>query len=85
MISKNLFITGANRGIGKGILEFYLKNNFNPQNIFVGVRNVDEVSALFDNEKIFLPKKNLFYLDLEKNDSIDNFVQDIKSQKLQVI
>lgn len=84
MLSKKVFITGANRGIGKGILEYYLKQNYNPENLYVGVRDINKSSWDLQNQGIDLPKHNFFYLDLEKNKSIDSLHHKIASREIKV-
>ena len=39
---KTAFVTGANRGIGKGFVDYFLKNNFK---VFAGVRSLSTIKA----------------------------------------
>lgn len=81
---KKIFITGANRGIGKGILSHYLKTGASPENIFVGVRNVDTTMTELEKEGLYLPKASFLHLDLESLDSIENLREHFESNSISV-
>ncbi len=76
---KNIFITGGNRGIGKGLVEIFSKNN----KVFFSARDKHKAGSIIDsmdNENIDYVTMNVAYEDSvlkaikllkEKTDSID--------------
>ena len=79
-----IFITGANRGIGKGILKKCLANTCNPENIYIGVRDPEKTYFDFQKENIVLSRINIMHLDLEQNSSILGLVKFLKSRQIKV-
>lgn len=67
---KTVFITGANRGLGKGFVEYFLKNGFQ---VFAGVRNIKSINP------IPLDDPNLIPIAIDINDD-----ESIKSAFLQI-
>ena len=68
----NILIIGANRGLG---LEFAKQYSDENHNVFATTRNKSESKALNAISKI-----KVFELDLNSDESLDNFVQQISSQ-----
>ncbi len=60
---KTVFITGANRGLGKGFVEYFLKQNFS---VFAGVRDPSSI----DQELKENPNLKIVEIDLTSDNSI---------------
>ena len=73
----NILIIGANRGLG---LEFAKQYSNENHNVFATTRNKSESKALNAISKI-----KVFELDLNSDESLDNFVQQISSQKIDIL
>ena len=73
----NILIIGANRGLG---LEFAKQYSDKNHNVFATTRNKSESKALNSINKI-----KVFELDLNSDESLDNFVNQISSQKIDIL
>ena len=73
----NIIIIGANRGLGLQNAKQYSNKN---HNVFATTRNKSESKALNAISKI-----KVFELDLNSDESLDNFVQQISSQKIDIL
>lgn len=73
----NILIIGANRGLG---LEFAKQYSDKNHNVFATTRNKSESKALNSINKI-----KVFELDLNSDESLDNFVNQITSQKIDIL
>ena len=58
---KNIFITGGNRGIGKGLVEEFSKDN----NVIFSARNTEKAQLIIDT----LGGKNIDYVIMDVGDS----------------
>ena len=73
----NILIIGANRGLG---LEFAKQYSNENHNVFATTRSKN------DSKELNLIKNiKVFELDLNSDESLDNFVQDISSQKIDIL
>ncbi len=71
---KNIFITGGNRGIGRGLVEKFSKDH----NVIFSARNKEKVQQL-NNE---LARNNIDYviMDVGDNKSVQNGIKNLKSK-----
>jgi len=60
---KTVFITGANRGLGKGFVEYFLNKDFL---VFAGARNINSFDKLLTENKNLVP----ISIDVANDDSI---------------
>ena len=68
---KSVFITGANRGLGKGFVEYFLKQNYK---VFAGTRNPGAFDAhLLENPNLYVVK-----IDVTDEDSIFSAYSEVK-------
>ena len=73
----NILIIGANRGLG---LEFAKQYSNENHNVFATTRSKN------DSKELNLIKNiKVFELDLNSDESLDNFVQDVSSQKIDIL
>ena len=73
----NVLIIGANRGLG---LEFAKQYSSNDHNIFATTRNRSDSKELNSIKNI-----KVLDLDLNSDESLDNFTQNISSQKIDIL
>ena len=73
----NILIIGANRGIG---LEFARQYSNGNNNVFATTRNRSDSKELNSIKNI-----KVFDLDLNSDESLDNFTQNISSQKIDIL
>ena len=73
----NILIIGANRGLG---LEFAKQYSFENHNVLATTRNKTESKELYKINNI-----KVFELDLNSDESLDSFVQDISCQKIDIL
>ena len=73
----NILIIGANRGLG---LEFAKQYSNEEHNVFATTRNKNDAKELNSIKNI-----KVFELDLNSDESLDNFIKDISSQKIDVL
>ena len=71
-MKKTYVITGATSGIGKALVRFFAKENI----VFAGYRNEKYINELIEISPNITP----FYIDMEKEDSITNAANFIKSK-----
>ena len=71
---KNIFITGGNRGIGKGIVEEFSKDN----NVIFSARNTEKAQLVIDT----LGGKNIDYIimDVGDSESVQKGIKNLKSR-----
>ena len=71
---KNIFITGGNRGIGKGLVEEFSKDN----NVIFSARNTEKAQLLIDT----LGGKNIDYIimDVGDSESVQKGIKNLKSR-----
>jgi len=71
---KNIFITGGNRGIGKGIVEEFSKDN----NVIFSARNKEKAQLVIDT----LGGKNIDYIimDVGDSESVQKGIKNLKSR-----
>tara|TARA_B100000902_G_C27184962_1_gene850843 strand:+ start:441 stop:1127 length:687 start_codon:yes stop_codon:yes gene_type:complete len=71
---KNIFITGGNRGIGKGIVEEFSKDN----NVIFSARNTEKAQLIIDT----LGGKNIDHviMDVGDSESVQNGIKNLKSR-----
>jgi NAD(P)-dependent dehydrogenase (short-subunit alcohol dehydrogenase family) len=50
---KSILITGANRGLGLGIVKYLISNSSSPELIFAGYRDADKSKVIFVKIKYF--------------------------------
>jgi 3-oxoacyl-[acyl-carrier protein] reductase len=83
LVNKNAIITGCNRGIGRSILELFVKQG---ANIIACVRKADDEFLIFVNdlEKKYSVKIYLVFFDLNNNDEINEAIKNIISLKLRI-
>ena len=73
----NILIIGANRGLG---LEFAKQYSNEENNVFATTRNKNDAEELYSIKNI-----KVFELDLNSDKSLDNFIKDISSQKIDIL
>ena len=73
----NILIIGANRGLG---LEFAKQYSNKENNVFATTRNKNNAKELYSIKNI-----KVFELDLNSDKSLDNFIKDISSQKIDIL
>ena len=73
----NILIIGANRGLG---LEFAKQYSNKNHNVFATTRSKNDSKELNSIKNI-----KVFELDLNSDESLENFVQDISSQKIDIL
>ena len=73
----NILIIGANRGLG---LEFAKQYSNEEHNVFATTRNKNDAKELNSIKNI-----KVFELDLNSDESLDNFIKDISSQKIDIL
>ena len=71
---KNIFITGGNRGIGKGLVEEFSKDN----NVIFSARNTEKAQLIIDT----LGGKNIDYviMDVGDSESVQRGIKNLKSR-----
>ncbi|MFL2994633.1 MAG: SDR family NAD(P)-dependent oxidoreductase [Candidatus Neomarinimicrobiota bacterium] len=71
---KNIFITGANRGIGKGLVKEFSKDN----NVIFSARNTEKAQLIIDT----LGGKNIDYviMDVGDSESVQKGIKNLKSK-----
>ena len=71
---KNIFITGGNRGIGKGLVEEFSKDN----NVIFSARNTEKAQLIIDT----LGGKNIDYviMDVGDSESVQKGIKKLKSR-----
>ena len=71
---KNIFITGGNRGIGKGLVEEFSKDN----NVIFSARKTEKAQLIIDT----LGGKNIDYviMDVGDNESVQKGIKNLKSK-----
>lgn len=71
---KNIFITGGNRGIGKGLVKEFSKDN----NVIFSARNTEKAQLIIDT----LGGKNIDHviMDVGDSESVQNGIKNLKSQ-----
>ena len=71
---KNIFITGGNRGIGKGLVKEFSKDN----NVIFSARNTEKAQLIIDT----LGGKNIDYviMDVGDNESVQKGIKNLKSK-----
>ena len=71
---KNIFITGGNRGIGKGMVEKFSKDN----NVIFSARNTEKAQLIIDT----LGGKNIDYviMDVGDSESVQKGIKNLKSK-----
>lgn len=70
---KTVFITGANRGLGKGFVEYFLSKNFL---VFAGARNISSFDESLKQNKNLVPVS----IDVSDDASIQNAFDQISKQ-----
>ena len=73
----NILIIGANRGLG---LEFAKQYSNEENNVFATTRNKNDAKELYSIKNI-----KVFELDLNSDKSLDNFIKDISTQKIDIL
>ena len=73
----NILIIGANRGLG---LEFAKQYSNKENNVFATTRNKNNAKELYSIKNI-----KVFELDLNSDKSLDNFIKDISTQKIDIL
>ena len=73
----NILIIGANRGLG---LEFAKQYSNKENNVFATTRNKNDAKELYSIKNI-----KVFELDLNSDKSLDNFIKDISTQKIDIL
>ena len=73
----NILIIGANRGLG---LEFAKQYSNEEHHVFATTRNKNNANGLYSIKNI-----KIFELDLNSDKSLDNFIKDISSQKIDIL
>ncbi len=71
---KNIFITGGNRGIGRGLVEKFSKDH----NVIFSARNTEKAQLIIDT----LGGKNIGYviMDVGDSESVQNGIKNLKSK-----
>ena len=71
---KNIFITGGNRGIGRGLVEQFSKNN----NVIFSARSTEKAQLIIDS----LGGKNIDYviMDVGDSESVQKGIKNLKSK-----
>ena len=71
---KNIFITGGNRGIGKGLVKEFSKDN----NVIFSARNTEKAQLIIDT----LGSKNIDYviMDVGDSESVQKGIKNLKSR-----
>ena len=71
---KNIFITGGNRGIGKGLVKEFSKDN----NVIFSARNTEKAQLIIDT----LGGKNIDYviMDVGDSESVQKGIKNLKSK-----
>lgn len=71
---KNIFITGGNRGIGRGLVEKFSKDH----NVIFSARNTEKAQLIIDT----LGGKNIDYviMDVGDSESVQNGIKNLKSK-----
>ena len=71
---KNIFITGGNRGIGKGLVEEFSKDN----NVIFSARNTEKAQLIIDT----LGGKNIDHviMDVGDSESVQKGIKNLKSR-----
>ena len=84
----NIFVTGANRGIGYGIFKYLLKKNIG-KNYYLGCRDIKKGEIAIKNlEKENINEKKIFHLlkvDLEEEKTFRNIFSGLKDEKIDIL
>jgi 3-oxoacyl-[acyl-carrier protein] reductase len=76
---KKVLITGASRGIGQSIIEQFYSKEFLPIGTATSEEGINKILESFSNSNI---KGKAYQLDLNKNESIVNFFEKLKSEDI---
>ena len=79
MSLKKVLITGASRGIGQSIIEQFYSKEFLPIGTATSEEGINKILESFSNSNI---KGKAYQLDLNKNESIVNFFEKLKSDDI---
>lgn len=79
MSLKKVLITGASRGIGQSIIEQFYSKEFLPIGTATSEEGINKILESFSNSNI---KGKAYQLDLNKNESIVNFFEKLKSEDI---
>lgn len=79
MSLKKVLITGASRGIGQSIIEQFYSKEFLPIGTATSEEGINKILESFSNSNI---KGKAYQLDLNKNESIVNFFEELKSDDI---
>ena len=79
MSLKKVLITGASRGIGQSIIEQFYSKEFLPIGTATSKEGINKILESFSNSNI---KGKAYQLDLNKNESIVNFFEELKSDDI---
>ncbi len=74
---KNIFITGANRGLGFEFTKQYLEMG---ERVFAGARNPDQAISLHQLKEEYKDNLTLIKLEVNKQEDIDSAVSSIKTR-----
>lgn len=83
-MSPKTFISGANRGIGLGVLKRLLRLGVPKEDLFIGVRNIKQSVKDLEKEGVHLSIHNLFRFDLEDQSAIQELVSHFQNQGYKV-
>ncbi|KAI1702696.1 short chain dehydrogenase domain-containing protein [Ditylenchus destructor] len=72
----NVFITGANRGIGLGLVKEFAKQS-DVQNIFAGCRDPSKAKELSDLQKVH-PSIKIIQIDVQNDSTIKSAVTEVE-------
>jgi 3-oxoacyl-[acyl-carrier protein] reductase len=76
---KKVLITGASRGIGQSIIKQFYSKEFLPIGTATSEEGINKILESFSNSNI---KGKAYQLDLNKNESIVNFFEELKSDDI---
>ncbi|KAI1702703.1 short chain dehydrogenase domain-containing protein [Ditylenchus destructor] len=75
-LGPNIFITGANRGIGLGLVKEFAKQS-DVQNIFAGCRDPSKAKELSDLQKVH-PSIKIIQIDVQNDSTIKSAVTEVE-------
>ncbi|MDA9636966.1 3-oxoacyl-ACP reductase FabG [SAR86 cluster bacterium] len=79
MSLKKVLITGASRGIGQSIIKQFYSKEFLPIGTATSEEGINKILESFSNSNV---KGKAYQLDLNKNESIVNFFEELKSDDI---